>query len=558
MRLDITRCAVVVVAGALAVCAGAPIAQAQDRAPRFPDRILEAEPAPLPEGFRRGATGDAAWRGQVEALHSARTPFDANWRKPERPTLGADIVRVGRNVVVMEDTDNVVFNSGFTGIEGNRALARITDQLYANYPDEYDFVQILIDWSERGVFAYYMPLANDVRGIGWQNTPPYEDLYDQTEGPLQGLIFMNNWRFYMGAQANLGRVVFLQEIGHRWGAFVRYDKGEGEGALDELLGRDRAHWSYFMSSHNSALEGNDWQDNLDGSFTSLTSGARMTFSSLDLYLMGVLPQDEVEPWYVLREPEIGNARDANGARLNPASPPEIEGNIRTIRARREDITIRDVIRAEGPRRPDHADSQKVWRMATVLIVQPGSELSDEDFEQVELLIDTWRVMFEDETGGVLDLITALDGQEAAVNRPLGEACDDAAQCDPAQATTCLAVESGGQVCSKRCVADAECGAGFCCGETDGGRFCHPDTEQVCQAEPEPEPEPGTNNSASPDPEPGQTTGDETPTTPNVGTTNADDGGCAVAGRHAPAGAPGLALLGVLGLAAAVRRRRMRA
>jgi hypothetical protein len=126
---------------------------------------------------------------------------------------------------------------------------------------------------------------------------------------------------------------------------------------DSLLGRDRAHWSYFMNSGLSPVEGNAWDEIMPGVFRTI-SGTPIRFSHLDLYLMGLLPASAVEPFYVIAEPDVMGQLDNNGQPINRASPPEGFGfsiNPVTIRGRRVDYTIDDVIRANGARVPAYQD-----------------------------------------------------------------------------------------------------------------------------------------------------------------------------------------------------------
>jgi MYXO-CTERM domain-containing protein len=445
----------------------------------------------LGEGLKvYSGTGSPGWEALVQKIHGAPTAFDAGLRRSERPPLGVTALRKGRNVLVVEDTDNYIYETGLAGVESDLVLQQIADYVYSELPDEFDFITILIDWTVNVPFAYYLPLSNETRGIGLANVPPYMDTFDQTEGKLQGFIFMNNWRFYMGDTQNLSRIVWLQEIGHRWGSFVGFDKGDGEGTRLDLLGRDQAHWSYFMHTQNSALEGNDWQDNGDGSFTTLSNSSRMTYGSLDLYLMGVLPSEEVEPFFFIDDPDARNLRDSNGGRINPASPPEPLGELKTILGTRVDVGVEDVVRAEGARNPSYRESQKKWRMATVFVKRPGAEVDDAQLTAIEDLLDFWEGLFEEATRGQMDLVVNLDGEELAEGLALGQGCVESAQCDGVTSTTCAALSDGTRVCTKRCAAASECGGGYCCADPTGeggASFCLPAVDAACEAvEPEPE------------------------------------------------------------------------
>ncbi len=566
MRLAPSACRGVALTGLLLAATYATPAEAQDLTPSTRARdIYTAAPAPLPTTLApRDATGDAWWQDAILARHASGQKWDAGMRRDGRAHAALNTQHIGRNLIVVEDADDSIYSTSFGGLGGNLATQTLAAQLYATFDDRFDFIQILLDWTVNDVFAYYMPLSNDVLGIGAANIAPYEDRYDETEGRLQGYIFMNNWRLYLGQNAVLGREVFLQEIGHRWGAFVHYDQGQGR--QRDLLGRDDAHWSYWLHSDNSALEGNYWQDNGDGTFTTRSSGYRISFSPLDRYLMGALPPEEVPPFFIIDNPDAAGARDSRGSRLNPASPPEHAGQLRTFAGTRREITIDDIIAAEGPRRPRWTASQREWRMATVLVVRSGDTLSPERIELAEQLIDSWRLMFEAEVRNELDLITALDGDEPPSRLPFGAPCDSAEACNPEEATACVALPddpAGAMICSHRCADHTECGAGFCCLDpaSTGNAFCYP-ALGACQdviEEPGNNPNnatPGDNNSTNNESNNGVNNGDpgnnaapqpgEQPGAAPEG--DASGGGCACAAPAAPTARSGL--IGGLGAALA--------
>lgn len=520
---------------------------------KIPQAVLDTPGVELPDEIRRSATGSEAWQELVNQIHGDGEAFDAPIRRHDRPTLGVDTIRTERNLIIVEDTDGSIEANGFTGNASMQVLQELASTVYAQYPDEFDFVTILTNWTIQVPTAYYLPLSNDTLGIGLRHFSPVGDIFDDTEGKLQGFIFMNNWRLYTGENVNLNRIIWLQEIGHRWGAFVHVDKEGVE--PDALLGRDRSHWSYFMHSMNSALEGNDWLDNEDGSFTTVSNGSRMTFSNLDLYLMGILPTQEVPPFYVIQNPDTRNLRDVYGARLNPASPPEFQGDIRTIFGDRTDLTIEDVVASEGPRNPGYRDAQKTWRMATVFVVRRGTVVTDEMAQAASGVIDHWVDLFEEGTRYEMDLIANLDGQELETGLRLGQPCETSEQCDNETATTCIATEGEEKICSKRCFADEECGPGFCCDDPtgEGSLFCYPSEGGGSCINPAEEPDMGIGS----EDEDGATPDEDNDQDPNVNVTsgNSKDDDCSCTTPAAPAPvSPWWATFGLLGLAWMLRRR----
>jgi hypothetical protein len=141
-----------------------------------------------------------------------------------------------------------------------------------------------------------------------------------------------------------------------------------------MLGAQLAHWSFNFQSDASLLEGNRIADNGDGTF--LTTATVEGFSALDQYLMGLRGPGEVEPVFYV----------ANSGISRSALP---RVNV-TIRGQRRNVTIEDLIAAEGRRTPDDTVAQRLFRFAFILIVPAGTEPSAEELAQLE----TYRAEFE--------------------------------------------------------------------------------------------------------------------------------------------------------------------
>jgi hypothetical protein len=302
---------------------------------------------------------------------------------------------------------------GFAGF-----IAEVTTTLDAANAPRPDYIAVMQALPERSVVAFYLRIRNQTRGVGDRApTGGNSEVYDLNPQfgnsfPIDGALFLNQPAYYTtGGLADYGtQIICPQEFGHRFLAQARIpqiplsqlpDSGTPDSGTpddvtsdadpdatvdmdataddadttdvmspedvpmmtpprpipaDSLLGRDRAHWSYFMNSGLSPVEGNAWSEIMPGVFRTVTAPIR--FSHLDLYLMGVLPASAVEPFYVIAEPDVMGQLDNNGQVINRASPPEGFGfspNPITIRGRRVDYTIDDVIRANGPRVPAYQD-----------------------------------------------------------------------------------------------------------------------------------------------------------------------------------------------------------
>lgn len=258
--------------------------------------------------------------------------------------------------------------------------------------------------------VYYVPVENDTLGLGYQHTEGTE-LFDQSPGTeLQGLIFLNDLTYWEENPEELSEI-FLHEVGHRWGARVRMAGEEGT----QLLGRDARHWSAFLDSARSPLEGNSWEAN---SSTTSSHETIPQFSQLDLYLMGQLRPSEVGPLrrFAAEEPE--RERDCTGHPLSASSPPQDCGPLR-LNGHWQEFSVDDIIAVEGSRMPAlgpselrigfylAAPAQSAWSQAACLAWDA----------RVHALLRDFRVA----TGGrmTLTLITD-DGDCEEVLQFLGE------------------------------------------------------------------------------------------------------------------------------------------
>jgi len=158
--------------------------------------------------------------------------------------------------------------------------------------------------------------------------------------------------------------IVCHELGHRWLAYVRFP-GDNERLL---LGRDDSHWSFFVDtrtndagSFSSLMEGNAWRE-AGGSLYTTSETAVNYFSRLDQYLMGLRPPEEVPPFtYLETDPQTHEL-------LRQKSP--VSGY--SVSALKHTARVEQVIEREGPRLPDAASAPKSFRVAFILLAEPGA------------------------------------------------------------------------------------------------------------------------------------------------------------------------------------------
>jgi hypothetical protein len=167
--------------------------------------------------------------------------------------------------------------------------------------------------------------------------------------------------------------VLSYEMRHRWAARVRFIGTEGQPS-GALIGKDGVHWSFLLDTGGSVDCGNRWKDNGHGTFTSLPG--RLFFSPLDLYQVGMLKKEEVPPFFYI-----------DNATINPARFSESGVAISTIR---RDVTIDQIVAAEGSRVPSADNAQKQFRLGFVLLTRLGVTEIDSDINSVKAV----REVFE--------------------------------------------------------------------------------------------------------------------------------------------------------------------
>jgi hypothetical protein len=265
--------------------------------------------------------------------------------------------------------------------------------------DKYDVIVLFADFRidlDGDALAYNSAIKNDIRGIGDDVGYDFSASYG-SDGRLEAFVQMGSLANYPVAPNNLIRFseapgigILAHEVGHRWLAFVRFINGQGQRSTD-LLGRQLGHWSFLMDTDGSVMEGNDIRDNGDGTFTTVATWAG--FSRLDQYLMGFRRASEVPPFFYV-----------SGSQLDPEGTPSTGVK---ITGQRRDVTIDQIIAAEGPRVPDFAGAQKTINVAFALLGKKGQPPSTASIKRVGRYRNRLASYFREQTGGEARIKTSL-------------------------------------------------------------------------------------------------------------------------------------------------------
>ena len=327
------------------------------------------------------------------------------------PAISIQEAVVGLSPGATADFSAVDLSAGGAG-QGSRALGErfapatqldtvaVARKFYRSHPDVYDQLIVWTDVSVvRRSFAYETTIANHIRGLGI-------DVYDLSSGfgsggRLQSLAIMDSLGKYPADPAqrflNEGSTlaVLAHEVAHRWLAFfdLRNHRGEITG---DLLGRDMAHWSFFLDSDASVMEGNDIEDLGGGSFR--TVAAMSGFSRLDLYAMGLVRESEVPPFFYVESP----------VNVTPARSRESPPTLRvTLNGTRRDVLIQAIVAANGPRSPSAAEAPRVHAQAFIYVVGPGRTVAPDQVEKLDRIRRAFEPFFLDATGGRMRVVTEL-------------------------------------------------------------------------------------------------------------------------------------------------------
>lgn len=258
-----------------------------------------------------------------------------------------------------------------------------------HFEDRYDYVAAWFDFPVGRSFYFNAGLRNQIRGIGQDEIDMGADWGSPER--LSSYLFMNSMDTAPedpDAPLADGQppliAVLGHEAGHRWLAFPHFrDPRTGEES-DALLGRQLAHWSFNMDTDGSVMEGNDIQDNGDGTFTTVDNW--VGYSLFDQYIMGFIPASDVPPFFFV---------DGDGNPVRAAPP----ARGMTLRGERVDLTIDDVIAIEGERVPLFDTAPNDFTMAFVLVTMPGEVPTQASIEKLDRYRERFEAWFTEANGG---------------------------------------------------------------------------------------------------------------------------------------------------------------
>jgi len=286
--------------------------------------------------------------------------------------------------------------------------AMLEELANAYYQQHDDQVDMLVIWGARDFApgnAFYLPVQNDVPGIGYQHVGPefFDDSLAFGSDRLQGVVWMGTaWMDNpetTGTRSVLG--ILAQETAHRWGSTVHFHRPGHKSPSSDLLGTP-FHWSFFLDTGGSPLGGNQW-DELESHVFRAEPTSEVVFSAVDLYLMGLLSADQVPPLRLLvnvRSQDDGTPGGFSALGGRVTHPLEVRADVLNV-------AIDQIIEAEGLRDPEVGFNSSIIRQAWIVVGSGTSRISEEEMAMLHRLQQAWPTAFSRMTGGRATLMTAF-------------------------------------------------------------------------------------------------------------------------------------------------------
>jgi hypothetical protein len=317
---------------------------------------------------------------------------------------GGGEFRQGPNFVVLENADALASAACVSQKVAHTVLFDAVERMRLSTGLDPQIVVVLATAPLACGDLFYLPFSNDVQGIGYQHQDGRELFDDSPDSRLEGIAFLNDFPYWQTYPEEFAKD-FNHEIAHRWAARVYVTRDGATSPI--LLGRQLQHWSYYLDTGGSPIEGNAWSSTDGQHLRADTPTSLRPFSDLDLYLMGILPAAEVRPERLVVSSDA--AFDCLGHAISASSPPQTCGAL-AIAGRAESIGIDAVLDAEGERVPAPDPSARVVDVA-VLVLE--SKAADLDQAMCEALTSNLRERLDDFQSSTLGRIVLHNLSESS-------------------------------------------------------------------------------------------------------------------------------------------------
>jgi hypothetical protein len=247
---------------------------------------------------------------------------------------------------------------------------RFVNQFYQIYGDYYDFIALYPTKIITGNYSYKMNY--NIYGIGQDQG----EGYTYTKKLKSVLLLDHYWAWTLYENPGLNQTfldVIIHEIGHYWCCFITGVSKNG----------DSMHWPSNLDLFNGSPNYVDFLSGLQrqwiikgdeeicvqyapGSVGFVPGKISLQWSNLSLYLMGLIPPEEVSPISVHEFEEKPDNPTFNTWGPNCGEEHKFTET--------KTITIQDIIRTNGKRVPSYKESQKDFRIAFVILTPKDTDV----------------------------------------------------------------------------------------------------------------------------------------------------------------------------------------
>jgi hypothetical protein len=265
----------------------------------------------------------------------------------------------------------------------------VLKDVYSVFKDDFDFIFLV--QNEKDTTLDYMGsfrgISNDVVGISEDAESFDTTKYVGSDGKLKGVT-------HLPLKSGICCGPSLHELMHHWGNFSLSTYTFDENVVLAKDGMDEttagSHWG--VSSVNGQLGGFDlstleelggnWYT-ADGFGTFANGGNSIPYGNFELYLMGLIPPEEVEDVVLFRG--------------LTATAGDFFDDGKWYAEEKITVTVEDVINKLGSRVPDHNMSQKEFKLLTLVLTD--DPLTDEEWTYFSKQAKDFEETFSWATGG---------------------------------------------------------------------------------------------------------------------------------------------------------------
>jgi hypothetical protein len=350
-------------------------------------------------GYRTGDLHNAGVRIDVTAAppSAEQTVMIINVKDGTVSTVNTQTLLSG----LMQASSHVVNIRSDSLFSGPQVPGQILRTFYQAFGDDYDFINVIEQVQRPAPYSYFA-VRNSIVGLGLTEFER-ADAYGNPR-QLQGFLLFPNEGFF-----DLAETGVLHELAHRWMNF---------GNLPTVRVA-RPHWpistlAFGVTGAANPTTGEplpfryELTRQPNATYTvRVVADRRRLFNDFELYLMGLLPPDSVSPHIVF----------SNQQQYDQLRP----GGL--LAGATDTLTVDEWISRDGVRNPNSEGSQRLFRMATIVLSR-GRLLTREEMSffnhmagrgesllEVQALLNNTRgptLPFTPATGGRAQLITRLN------------------------------------------------------------------------------------------------------------------------------------------------------